>query len=210
MSYGARVQEHAAIGPVGISYQSNNTLGNTLICVVFGSGAGTLTVTDTLGNNWLPVNIVSLGSDPISIFYVQSCKAGANTVTQKLNGTAGTGIWVIAEYQGPSVLDVFNQAVVTSPASTAVASGSVVTRNANELCIGGFLFNSFTPSGGFSTYTESNSDVYLCDRLVATSGTTVNFTGTQGSAISYWAQVACFYQMPSGVPNSLMMMGSGT
>lgn len=75
---------YPATSGTGVAFGSNNVLGNLLIVCCHGSGTATFTVSDTQGNAWTHLTLVSntVGTAVASrIAYCLSCKAGANSVT---------------------------------------------------------------------------------------------------------------------------------
>lgn len=191
-------------GSINAAYPSNNTAGNLLICKVriFDSNPGILpnTVTDSQTNTWVKafdyLNSTPGGFGTIALWYVENCKAGANTVTMTTSG-AHFNRFEMAEYSGialTSSLETFTHAAGTG---TAVNSGNITTTHANDLLIGssehdngGPFVNTANAPWILRAQTDANQDL-LCDQIVSVTGT-YNFTSTFNSTASWSALIAAF------------------
>jgi hypothetical protein len=72
------------IGSIALAYNSNNAAGNLLVVAVGAATNGkTFAVSDTQGNTYQSLSALTdvPATSELQIFYVLSCKAGANTVT---------------------------------------------------------------------------------------------------------------------------------
>lgn len=176
--------------PATLAFGSNNIAGNLLVALVFfKSPPTTNSVTDTIGNTWLQAGsyIVDTNSptDRIGIFYVPSCKGGANTV--QLNFTGGVrGILAIAEFTPGAVLDVVSAGATTTNSSTCSA-GAITPAGSGELLVmvgapPNALFT-WTASTDISSLIVTNpQQVQMGYNLSAPTGTTTPAMTVTGTA----------------------------
>jgi hypothetical protein len=201
------------------AYSSSNTQGDILFAFqVCQSTTGTIGIpTDTAGNSWLPVNpaLVNSGDSTTSqVFYVQSAKRGANTVTyssskktfcalliwELTNGIAGT--WELDQTQ-------YNLNSGTNN-STLTSNATQILSQPNELVIGvggegGGPNNTFTagtgytiPSGGVS---EVSTVSYAVESLQSSSIAAETATMAMGSNGNWEMYLATFVPPPAtGTP----------
>jgi hypothetical protein len=151
----------SAVTSQAVAYGSNNLAGNTLVLFARFDAATTPSpsITDTAGNTWvLGSTFTTFSPEVLTIWYVQSCKAGANTVTVHYGatlvaGTPASSVYV-AEYSGlgPFDLAVGNATIIgTSPATVNFTpAGSGETAIASE-------FGSAASSG--TNYTQRSIDL---------------------------------------------------
>jgi hypothetical protein len=138
--------------------------------VYFSASSVTVTVTDSLGNTWLPTTAYantagcSAGNVTVAqIFYAGSIAAGSNTVTvAQSSGTSPLGVFLV-EYSGASsagVLDGVNGGPATSSTGT-MSAGTLTTTGAHDLVVGLFaeatVYGLMAPGPGFSIVANSTT-----------------------------------------------------
>src|SRR5882757_5125915 len=178
---------------ISASFTAANTAGNFLIVSgTIARPAGTLSISDTAGNNYIPVTtpVTDTKQDTTSyLWYVPSCKGGVNTVTLTPAVPGALEIHV-SEWSGVSTtypLDTFASAAGTG---ANASSGSVTTTANGELIYGyTFLINTATAGSGFAGMTLVNGDLDEY-QIQATAGS-VAATYTQQSG-TWFARVATF------------------
>jgi hypothetical protein len=149
-------------------------------------------VTDTLGNVYLPIRTTAGNGFTLSLYYATNVKAGAgNRITVTFSGNATFPDLRILEYAGVSALDVSNGA---TGATATSSSGAVTTTAANELIFGAnAVVNQTTgPGANFTSRIITNPDSDIAeDRIVTAIGT---YTATAPTSPTYgWVmQVATF------------------
>jgi uncharacterized repeat protein (TIGR01451 family) len=177
------VQSNWAAGATSTSaavpYAAAQTAGNLNVVVVTwnDSTAQVQAVTDTTGNSYQraigPTTRSSSASQ--SIYYAinrTSVTGGANTVTVAFTAAAATPELRVAEYAGIDPLQPLDVTIGASANSASSSSGSVTTRNANDLLIGANWASSVT-SGAGSGYTSrviTTAGDILEDRVVTAAG----------------------------------------
>jgi uncharacterized repeat protein (TIGR01451 family) len=178
---------------MSVSFPSNNTQGNFLI--VTGSAARparTLSVSDTLGNTYVPAigPVTDVAQDvTIYIWYVPICKGGANTVTITPSNTAALEIHV-SEWSGIAPSSPVDQIVSATGTGTSVSSGSRTTTASGELIFGyGWVLNTATAGPGFMPISLVNGD--LDEYQIQTTAGSVAATFTQASG-TWFALLATF------------------
>jgi hypothetical protein len=178
---------------ISTSFTAANTAGNFLIVSgTIARPAGTLSISDTAGNTYIPVvtSVTDTNQDVTSyLWYVPSCKGGGNTVTLT-PAIAGALEVHVSEWSGVSTtypLDAFASAAGTG---VNASSGSVTTAANGELIYGyTFLVNTATAGSGFAGMTLVNGDLDEY-QIQATAGS-VAATYTQQSGF-WFARVATF------------------
>ena len=159
-------------GPVGsVAFPNPVQRGSTLfVAVRFGNVPGTITVTDTLGNTYEQIAYTA-GALEFECFYVLSCvESGANTVTITIDTTANIR-FIIAEYEGSSVLHASSGA---TGSDTLLTSGDLVTTAQVALIVGAggvFGVEAFEPGIGFVERQEFLQRLALEDRIVTSPDT---------------------------------------
>lgn len=157
------LQARTAIGSVSTSeslaYSSSTTTGSLLICMgLVTTLSTTLSVTDTLGNTWIPVGSLTGVGNNIQLFVCVSNAGGANTVTLHSTTSAQLAM-VIGEYSGQSAnpIGVFDYATwaATAPDFTSI---SLSARTSIPITMG-WLNNQSAVSGadGFVRLTGLNN-----------------------------------------------------
>jgi hypothetical protein len=212
------------VSVASLAYGSNNTAGNLLICKVVNAG-GTQSATpptDTQSNTW----VKAFKGNIYALFYVQNCKAGANTVTIA-SGTAQYQSFSLYEFSGIATSGALDQVSSASTSSWSNASsritptlnGELVFAMADQTGSSGYLSTTvgaswtaaqtiqFTDSFPFY-YTDQ--DGWLIQAAAATIGISTpsawSSSGSQGGCLlaSFFAAAGA-----SGPKNLLQMMGCG-
>ena len=152
-----------SVSTMSATFQSNNTAGNVLI--VTGTAArpaGTLTISDTLGNTYIPaIGPVTDAAQEVSayIWYVPSSKAGPNTVT--ITPTSSRALEIhISEWSGIASTSPVDQVASDVGTGTTASSGARTTTANGELIFGyTFLANTATAGTGFTGISLVNGDL---------------------------------------------------
>lgn len=192
--------------PATLAYNSNNTAGNLLIITGRGnSGTTAVSISDSQGNTWANFQLNQSSGYRFFMGYALNCKAGANTLT--VAGGGGLLTYAIAEYSGVLAFDTQTSAIA---GGANPSSGNITTAVANELLIGVIGLTSATTTAGTGfTLRQGGAMSTSCieDKFTNSAGSNAaTFTTTAGGGIGIMA----FTPKPSGVPNSLMMMGCGS
>ena len=178
---------------ISTSFTAANTAGNFLIVSgTIARPAGTLSISDTAGNSYIPVTtpVTDANQDTTSyLWYVPVCKGGVNSVTLT-PASAGALEIHVSEWSGVSAtypVDAFASAAGTG----ANASSGPVTTTANGELVYGytFLLNTATAGSGFAGMTLVNGD--LDEYQIQSSAGSIAATYSQQSG-TWFARVATF------------------
>ncbi len=190
---------NAGTSNMSVSFTSNNTAGNFLI--VAGSAArpaGTLSISDTLGNSYSTAfgPVTDTTQDvAIYIWYVPICKGGANTVTITPSGTAALEIHV-SEWSGIATVSPVDQTASATGTGTSVSSGAMTTTMNGELVFGyGWVFNTASAGTGFTPISLINGDLDEYQVQGTAGSVAATFTQTSGT---WFALMATFKPAPGG------------
>ncbi|HVJ09778.1 MAG TPA: N,N-dimethylformamidase beta subunit family domain-containing protein [Acidisarcina sp.] len=176
----------ATAASISTTFPANNTAGDFLIV----SGdvarpAGPVSISDTLGNTYIPA--MSPVSDPNQnvttyLWYVPSCKGGANTVTLIPSTAAALEIHV-SEWSGVSATNPVDKSASATGNSASVSSGAATTTANGELIYGyTFLLNTASAGTGFTSISLVNGDMSEYELQPAAGSIAATFTQTSG----YW------------------------
>jgi uncharacterized repeat protein (TIGR01451 family) len=183
---------------ISVSFTANNARGDFLI--VTGSAArpaSTLTISDTLGNRYVPaIGPVTDTTQNVTIYlwYVPVCKGGANTVTITPSTTAALEMHV-SEWSGLAAVSPVDRTASATGTGTTVSSGPRATTANGELVFGyGWVLNTASAGAGFTPITRVNGD--LTEYQIQSSAGSVAATFTQTSG-TWFALMATF--KPAGV-----------
>lgn len=203
---------NGAVATVTCAFAANNAAGNLI--VVGGGDAGatsghTLSVSDSLGNTYTAAqsNFTGANNDVLSLWYVASSLAGANTVTVTVSGTGADHYCWAAEYSGIATVTPLDQTTAAANAGvTAWTSGNVTTTQASELLIGWAMGGNgaatATAGTGWtlqaSTTAGSQSPAWE-DQIVSVTGTFAA-TFTYSAAVSGVDAIATFKAAGAGPP----------
>src|SRR5208337_53339 len=148
---------------ISVSFPSNNTAGNFLIITgTAARPAGTLTISDTAGDTFVPAfgPVTDTNQDVTAyIWYVPSCKGGPNTVTLTPATAAALEIH-ISEWTGLTTTSPVDQTTSATGTGTTASSGTATTTVNGELIFGyTFLFNTAAAGSGFTPMSLVNGDL---------------------------------------------------
>lgn len=190
---------------VSQSFASGNTAGNLLVALVASIGTGgydVTPVTDSQGNTWIQAGRTNAYN---SIWYVQNCKSGPNTVTITKSDSISRGFLAVAEYSGAAQTGVvLDQTNFGARASSTVAGDTVLLGYPGALVIA--MFNGEThdqdwtsPTAGFTIEAGENSSVVAwADNVNSIQGQNP-FQVTLGSGTDGWdLKLAAF--LPAALP----------
>jgi hypothetical protein len=181
------------VSSISATFPQPNTAGNLLI--VTGTSArpaGTITISDTAGNVYLPAlgPVTEPNQDVTAyIWYVPNAKAGTNTVT--LTPTAGVHAMEIhiSEWSGAAASPLDQTAVGMGIGAFATTESRTTTVD-GELIFGyAFVIHEATPGPGFTLLSYVNGD--LDEYQIQTTAGSVAATFTQQSG-EWLAMMATF------------------
>ena len=191
----------STVSNISATFPSNNTAGNLLI--VTGTAArphGTITVSDTAGNTYLPA--IGPVTDPAQdvtayIWYVPNCRGGANKVTLTPSTPDAMEVHV-SEFSGLATTLPVDQVASAAGTGPTASSGASTTTVNGELVFGyTFLFNTASAGAGYTGLSLVNGD--LDEYLVQSTAGSVAATFTQTSG-TWFALMATF--KPASSPTS--------
>jgi hypothetical protein len=191
------------------TWTSNNTAGNLLIAMGVCRSAFTGSISDG-ANTWVPLftGLTAAGtSSNFNVWYAANCLGSGSPRTVTFTTTWNNNGLVIAEFSGVNRLDLTSAAGF--PTTSPYTSPALTASAANSLYIG--VFGNSSGSLAVSAGTTLAGLVPSFAALVyniasAQSSTTLGMTGS-GTG---FGTIATFINAPTGVPNSLMLMGCGT
>jgi hypothetical protein len=170
-----------------LAFPSANTSGNLIVVYVVWDNPGTVTVSDTRGNNYTAATARQAWGNNWSAqaFYASSILGGSNTVKATF-GTAITsfGIVYLHEYSGLATASPVDVSASATGTSASMSSGAVTTTQANDLLFAaGASENTVTtPGTGFTTRLTGSGNLTE-DRVVTTTG---SYAGTATQNGSSW------------------------
>lgn len=157
------------------------------------SAAAFTSITDTMGNEWLPAPGVTSGSGfNIASYYARAKQSGATTVSGNL-ATAGTATSLrIAQYSGVDSLDGAAGQVTTG---STPSSPAVTTRLPRELIVGTEFTSgvSTAPGTGFTTDVLDGQTDQTESKVVAAQGSYAATVSVDNPADTTAIQVAAFF-----------------
>lgn len=208
MAYGAHVQSRVTNGSgtsLPLAYVSDVTGANTLIVGTrYGDTPGTVNVSDTRGNTWVPVFAFPFAGDLIVMqlwYALSNASSGANTVTTTTTNSVGIHL-AILEYEGASLFD--DSAWSFGYGSSALTSGDMTISVANALVLGvaGTLATeSFTPGTDFVERLEQNV-IAVADRVVPSAGTYASTMAT--TTVADWTMTGVAFRAATGAGHAAM------
>jgi hypothetical protein len=157
---------------------SNQTAGHCLVAMVGATSAkataGTITLTDTLGNTWVPdttgVNFQSGGGGGFVVpFYCLNCLGGANQVTATDSAPTGNTILEI------TVVELSGIATLSAYAGSKTSFTGVAVTTANAISTG-----NFTPTGQPGALVGFSFGVSYTTTYPITEGTSPNAFTNRG------------------------------
>jgi hypothetical protein len=176
---------------ISATFTAPNTAGDfVLVSGTIARPAGTLSISDTLGNTYIPVTtpVTDTNQDVTSyLWYVPSCKGGTNSVnlTPTVAGALEIHISELSGISSTYPVDSFASATGTG---TSASSGAVATTAAGELIYGyTFLLNTAAAGAGFTGLTLVNGDLDEYEIQSAAGSAAATYTQTSGT---WFARVA--------------------
>src|SRR5258708_2264826 len=180
------------------------------------------TVSDTQVNVYqhLAALFDSSSAVQMQIFYVTSCRAGANTVSFN-PGTAAVSAVAVHEFSGVSSFDVSASA---SGSGTIVDSGPATTTAVTELIFGyiagqGTVLSLITEGTGFTrgegSVFANSSALFLTEYQIVNSSSSCDATGTvifgfgKGNSVTWGAEVTAFKGIQGTGAGGLCLVGVG-
>jgi MSHA biogenesis protein MshQ len=156
----------AGITATSSAFATNPVVGHTLVVLVWTwteNTAATINVTDSAGNTYTSVAQATIDQsawfESAAVFYTRVAATASNftvTVTMPNNDGESQSRVVAIEYSGVGSVDQY--ATATGSSSTATVATPAATAVANELVVAAVgvdnpadLFNSITPSAGYTT-----------------------------------------------------------
>ncbi len=190
------------VSNISATFASPNTAGNFII--VTGTAArpaGTLTISDTLGNTFIPAfGPVNDPAEDVNayLWYVPNARGGANTIT--LTATSPRPLEIhVSEWTGVDPLSPLNQTSWAMGSGTSSSSGTKPV-NAGELIFGYvWVRHSASAGAGFTPLTLINGDLDEY-RIQAVDGNAAA-TFTQGDG-RWFAMMATFRPNGGTAPDS--------
>src|SRR5215469_1521208 len=122
-----------------LAFASANTAGNFIAVAIRGglSSSQVFTVSDSNGNTYKKASQLGFTASSVSIavYYAESIKAGADTVTVSMS-VSGPLRFAISEYSGVAASNSFDAAASATNVGTAVNSGNATTTANGDLLFG--------------------------------------------------------------------------
>ena len=174
---------------ISVGFKSPNVAGHLIIAYVIWNNTGSVSLSDSRGNAYIsavgPTTFDS-GKSSAQVFYAKNIAAGANTITATFATSVTTyGILYIHEYSGLDPTAPLDVVAAGSGTSTSMNSGSVTTKNANDLLFGAGVSTYGVTKAGTSYVIRSTDFGNISeDRSVSAVGS-YNATATQNG--SSWA-----------------------
>jgi hypothetical protein len=192
-----------------VTYNAVQTAGNLNVVVVGwnDSSATVLSVTDSKGNAYLGAvgpTIVN-GALSQSIYYAKNivgATPNSNVVTVAFDRVPAYPDVRIAEYSGVDAVSPLDVSTAATGTVLANNSGSVTTKNANDLLVGASMVLTTTKSAG-PNYTKriiTSPDSDLLEDRVVTSIDSYNATATLNSSGNWIMQMVAFKATGSPTP----------
>ena len=199
---------------MSLAFPTANTAGDFLIVeATVARPAGTLSISDSAGNTYVPVNapVTDTKQNVTSyLWYVATCNAGPNTVTVT-PGTPGAQEIHISEWSGLSASNPIDGTAAATGTGTSASSGAITTAATGDLVYGyAFLLNPASPGAGFASLTTVNGD--LDEYQIQSAPGSVSATFTQPSG-TWFARVAAFRSTTlsqNSISGTIMPATSGT
>jgi hypothetical protein len=167
------------------TFLQRNTAGNTLVLAYYNpyisKDAGTFTVSDTAGNNWLGVAPASDSNGAgLQMWYAPNIVSSSGNVVTIDNSLIGDGgEFFVMEFSGlanSNLLDVFSTSI--GSASGATISAGSMTPKTKDLVVGGFATGNGPVgtliAGPAFTASASSPDVEFSTEFNTTAGTAAN------------------------------------
>jgi hypothetical protein len=161
-------------------------------------GNQTITVTDTVGNQYRKATqlVVTADNTSLAIFYAENGIGGANTVSVALGQSATLRVGIL-EYTGVATTASLAATASAQGASTTLNSGPVTTTTGGALLIAAFLTANpatFSPGNSFTlraSVPNGSAKLGVADRVLAVPGA-VSATASISSSDVWGAVVVAF------------------
>ena len=197
---------------VTVPYATSQTAGDLNVVIVGwnDSTAQVSSVTDSKGNVYqLAVGpTVMTGSAPLSqaVYYaknISAATAGANAVTVKFNAAALYADIRILEYSGIDPVNPVDVVVDATGNSATSSSGTVITKNANDLLVGANIVNtgSTGPGNGLTQRMITNPDGDIAEDRVVTAVGSYSANAALISAGPWMMHMVAFRAVGSPAPS---------
>ncbi len=194
---------------LSLSFPANTTAGN-LIVVAFDytSGAAPSSVSDTQGNVFTPVGnqLNSPGGALSRVYYANTIKGGADTVTVTLTANSSWIELYLAEYTGIDPVNPIDAQAGASGSTSAVSSGNATTTVAGDVifgyCVGDWKC---TVGSGFSARSTLNGNL-IEDKVAGAAG---SYAAT-GTATRGWTMQMVALKAASGTVGAPPVITSAT
>jgi chitodextrinase len=174
---------------ISVSFNSANVAGHLIVAYVIWNNTGTVSLSDTRGNVYVSAvgpTTFSGGKSSAQVFYAKNIVAGTNAVKATFSTSVTSyGILYVHEYAGLDTSAPLDVVAGASGTGASMNSGSVTTKNANDLLVGaGVSTVGVTGAGPNFVVRSTNFDNITEDRVVSAIGS-YNATATQNG--SSWA-----------------------
>jgi hypothetical protein len=188
----------ASVGSVSTTLPSATVAGNLIVVWTrWGTDGPTGTITDSLGNTWIPVSdklaSTAHGADA-QMFYAINSTSGPDTLTLTLDQSAPRVGLIVCEYTGVNSSDPF-EAETSTIDVIPPAVGPLITTNVNDLLFASSMsdFGDVYAWGAGSGYTlrQINPRMAVEDQVGVGPGSySATFTASTGN--SFVSQLAAF------------------
>jgi hypothetical protein len=184
-----------------LNFPSPNTAGNFIAVAIRGglSSSQVFTVKDSNGNSYKKATQIGFTTSAVTsaIYYAESIKGGANTVTVSMTVNAPLR-FAILEYSGVATSNSLDSTAAAAGTGTAASSGNTTTAVNGDLLLGSVsTVNSatFTAGAGYvirdSVPNGSGAKLITEDQIQAAAGT-ASVTATLAASDTWGALLAAF------------------
>ncbi len=183
-----------------LAFSKANTAGDLIVVYVVLDNTGTVTVSDSNGNNYTAATAQQSfgGSWSAQVFYASGILGGTNTVKVTFSkAITSFGLVYLHEYSGLATATPVDVSASAAGTSTAMSTGVATTTQANDLLFAaGASANTVTAgTTGFTTRLNGFGNLTE-DRVVTTTGSYVA-TGSQNG--SSWVMQLVAFRLASSV-----------
>lgn len=191
---------NVTVSPASSTFGSNNTLGNLLIFCASAVISGSVSaVSDTAGNTWTEAKVSTANGVSVSIWYVLSCKAGANVVSAVTSG-ARTDVQAY-EYSSPAPASLDAAVNGSTSVGSTSQSATISIANSGELVIlaaGNASSGNAMTGGGITPNQRQVASAFLgvVDGLNVSAGASQTASGTWAGSVSNNSVAAAFSATP--------------
>lgn len=190
---------------VSTSFSSATASGNLIVVYVIWDHLGNVTISDTSGNTYQSAvgpTLWSSGKYSAQVFYAANIKGGADTVKATFDSSVNMfGLVYAHEYTGVSQVAPLDGTAAAVGSSSSASSGSVTTKNPNDLLFGAGVSGSSFTSGGTGFTVRSTAQGNLTeDRIVSSTGS-YSATATDNSGV--WAMQLVAFKGAGGTSDTV-------